>query len=61
MMMMIKSTELVLIEIMSIMFCYPCNSTRDALHSEMGSTKCTLSQIVEFKLNIFVFMCEKGP
>ncbi len=26
-----------------------------------GSTKRTLSQIVVFKLNIFVFMCEKGP
>jgi hypothetical protein len=26
-----------------------------------GSTKCTLSQIVVFKLNMFVFMCEKGP
>jgi hypothetical protein len=26
-----------------------------------GLTKCTLSQIIVFKLNIFVFMCEKGP
>jgi hypothetical protein len=26
-----------------------------------GLAKRTLSQIVAFKLNIFVFMCEKGP
>ncbi len=26
-----------------------------------GSTKHTLSKILVFKLNIFVFMCEKGP
>jgi hypothetical protein len=31
-MMMIRSTELVLIEIMSVTFCYPCNSMLDALH-----------------------------
>jgi hypothetical protein len=38
-MMMIRSTELVLIEIMSVIFiCYPCNSTRDALHSRKYSS-----------------------
>ncbi len=35
MMMMIRSTELVLMEIMSVIFCYPGNSTRDALHSKI--------------------------
>jgi hypothetical protein len=34
-MMTIRSTELVLIEIMSVTFCYPCNLTRDALHSKI--------------------------
>jgi hypothetical protein len=34
-MMMIKSTELVLIEIMSVIFCYLCISMRDALYSKI--------------------------
>jgi hypothetical protein len=34
MMMVIRSTELVLIEIMSVIFCYQCNSMHDALHSK---------------------------
>jgi hypothetical protein len=35
MMMVIRSTDLVLIEIESVLFCYPCNSMRDALHSKI--------------------------
>jgi hypothetical protein len=35
MMMMKRSTELVLIEIMSVIFCYPYNSMCDALHSKI--------------------------
>jgi hypothetical protein len=35
MMMMIRSTELVLIEIISVIFCYPCNSMCDAPHSKI--------------------------
>jgi hypothetical protein len=34
-MMMIRSTELVLIEIMSVTFCYLCNSMCNALHSKL--------------------------
>ncbi len=29
--------------------------------NKKGLTKRTLSQIIVFKLNIFVFVCEKGP
>ncbi len=39
MMIVIRSTELVLIEIMSVLFCYPCSSTRDALHSKILFSK----------------------
>jgi hypothetical protein len=35
MMIVMRSTELVLIEIMSFIFCYPCNSTHDALHCKI--------------------------
>jgi hypothetical protein len=35
MMMMMRSTELVLKEIMIVIFCYPCNSMCDALHSKI--------------------------
>jgi hypothetical protein len=35
MMMMKRSTESVLIKIMSVIFCYQCNSTCDALHSKI--------------------------
>jgi hypothetical protein len=41
MMMMIRSTELVVIKIISAIICYPCNSMHDALHSKIlfGKTR----------------------